>query len=125
MMRAADEGRSAFSKRGGGNRIGEKPRAVTIRSDPGHALAPLRSMAKMAASAEHRPFEKRRAARAPPALLGELAAMRAAAPEIPSPEGQGASADPCWSSAALITRFWYPAVDQRTLATGLTATACS
>lgn len=40
--RAADEGRSAFSKRGGGNRIGEHivSDKVTLRSDPGSTLAP-------------------------------------------------------------------------------------
>ena len=40
--RQADEGRSFFSKKGGGNRIGEQildPR-VTIYSDPAHPLAP-------------------------------------------------------------------------------------
>ena len=40
--RQADEGRSAFSKRGGGNRIGEQivGEKVTIYSDPAHPLAP-------------------------------------------------------------------------------------
>lgn len=40
--RAADEGRNFFSKRGGGNRIGETifPEAVTIYSDPTDPLAP-------------------------------------------------------------------------------------
>ena len=42
--RSADEGRSFFSKKGGGNRIGEKifPDSVTIRSDPTNAIAPSR-----------------------------------------------------------------------------------
>ena len=40
--RQADEGRSAFSKKGGGNRIGEQivGEKVTIYSDPAHPLAP-------------------------------------------------------------------------------------
>ncbi len=42
--RRADEGRSFFSKAGGGTRVGEKlfPETITLRSDPGDAaLAPL------------------------------------------------------------------------------------
>lgn len=40
--RSADEGRSAFSKRGGGNRIGERivGENVTVRSDPSDPLSP-------------------------------------------------------------------------------------
>ena len=40
--RAADEGRSAFAKRGGGNRIGERivSDKITLRSDPGDANMP-------------------------------------------------------------------------------------
>ena len=44
--RQADEGRSAFSKKGGGNRIGEQivGEKVTISSDPMHPLAPTVSV---------------------------------------------------------------------------------
>ena len=40
--RQADEGRSFFSKKGGGNRIGEQVvgEKVSIYSDPAHPLAP-------------------------------------------------------------------------------------
>jgi predicted Zn-dependent protease len=44
--RSADEGRSSFSKKGGGNKIGEKlfQDNVTIFSDPGDPIAPERTV---------------------------------------------------------------------------------
>lgn len=128
--RSADEGRSAFSKRGGGNRIGEQILApnVTIRSDPRNAIAPGAIYGED--GLPHAPvtwFEDG-VLRALP--TSRFWAERHGGAAIPRPGnlildgGSGTTEDLVRrvERGVLVTRFWYiRAVDQRTLVfTGLT-----
>jgi predicted Zn-dependent protease len=128
--RAADEGRSAFSKRGGGNRIGERVLGenVTIRSDPGDALAPCPVYGEDGLPHPRITWFQNGVLRALPTTRF-WAARNGAAP-IPRPanfivEGGAKSTHELVRSVergVLVTRFWYIRfVDQRTMVlTGLT-----
>ena len=128
--RNADEGRSAFSKRGGGNRIGERivSDKVTLRSDPGDALAPGSSYGQEGVpDAPVKWIEN--------GVLRELTYNRYWAEHehrAPRPRGGNLILDGGTKTidelvrgvdrGILVTRFWYIRfVDQRTLVlTGLT-----
>lgn len=128
--RAADEGRSAFSKRGGGNRIGEQMLAanVTIRSDPGSALAPAPIFGDEGVPQRPVTWIENGVLRALPNT--RFWAQRTNAQPIARPnnlilDGGTKTTEQLIAGVergVLVTRFWYMrAVDQRTLVyTGLT-----
>lgn len=128
--RAADEGRSAFSKRGGGNRIGERivGENVTLRSDPGDAAAPSPIYGEDGLPQTPVTWIEN-------GVLRELAYSRYWAQRsnrAPRPRGGNLILDGGTKTAdelvrqvdrgILVTRFWYIRfVDQRTMVlTGLT-----
>jgi predicted Zn-dependent protease len=128
--RAADEGRSFFSKQGGGNKLGEKfldPR-ITIVSDPGNAAAP-----QSAFTGQGMPL--RRTQWVENGTLANLAysrfwAQKQGKEPIGNPDGYSMSGGTSTveemirstERGLLVTRLWYiRPVDQRTiLYTGLT-----
>jgi predicted Zn-dependent protease len=128
--RAADEGRSFFSKPGGGTRVGEQlfDPSITIRSDPAHPLHPASPF-----SQDGQPQVARTWIEA--GVLRQLGVSRfwaAKTGQEPVPnassfhmEGSDRSIDDLVSGVdrgVLVTRFWYNRmVERRTiLATGLT-----
>ncbi len=128
--RPADEGRSYFSRPGGGNRIGEKlfDERVTIVSDPAEPDAETASFTGEGLPIARTPWVVN-------GILNRLAysrfwAERQGQPPLPPPpnlimSGGGASLEAMIQSTergVLITRFWYiRGLNPRTLAyTGLT-----
>ncbi len=128
--RAADEGRSAFSKRGGGNRIGERilGENITIRSDPRSPIAPSPIYGEDGLPHQRITWFENGVLRALPTT--RFWAQRNSVQPIPRPGnfilegGTKTTADLVRSveRGVLVTRFWYIRfVDQRTLVmTGLT-----
>jgi predicted Zn-dependent protease len=134
--RNADEGRSFFSKQGGGNKIGEKflDSRVNIVSDPGNPVAPTGLFTGQG-------IPQRRTAWVENGTLATLAysrfwAQRQGRQPLPGPGGFGGGGGYAMSGGTstieemirstdrglLVTRLWYiRPVDQRTiLFTGLT-----
>ena len=128
--RAADEGRSPFSRPGGGNRIGERlfSESVTLRSDPADADIPGSPWAQDGRPQAARTWIERGTLRA---LFGSRYWSEKAGTELPPPPwryimegGSGTLEDIIRQTerAVLVTRLWYiRTVDPRTLLhTGLT-----
>lgn len=128
--RSADEGRSAFSKRGGGNRIGERivGENVTVRSDPSDTTAPASIYGEEGLPQNRVTWIENGVLRALPTT--RYWAQHSSAQPIPRPgnlilNGGTRSTQELVRSVErgiLVTRFWYIRyVDQRTLVlTGLT-----
>jgi predicted Zn-dependent protease len=128
--RAADEGRSVFSKAGGGTRLGERivSEAVTLRSDPADDRIPRAPWADDGRPQSAATWIERGTLRA---LYGSRYwAAKTGTPLPPAPEryimegGSGTLEDLVRGTerAVLVTRLWYiRSVDPRTLLqTGLT-----
>jgi predicted Zn-dependent protease len=128
--RQADEGRSFFSKKGGGNRVGEQivGEKVRILSDPGHPLAPTVSF-------DNEGLPLARHVWVDGGVLKDLFYSRywaeksgkepTAGPANVIMEGGSASRDELIAGTergVLVTRFWYirPLDPQTILVTGLT-----
>lgn len=128
--RQADEGRSFFSKKGGGNRIGEQfvSERINIYSDPAHPLAPT-------ISADNEGIPISRNAWVEKGVLKDLFYSRfwaekmskkpTAGPANLIMEGGTSSMDDLIAGVergVLVTRFWYirPLDPQTILVTGLT-----
>ena len=128
--RQADEGRSVFSKKGGGNRIGERILAdkVNIYVDPVYALAPTIGFGRDGLPTRRDSFVEK-------GVLKELnysrfwALKHSKQPTSPTPniimDGGTATLDELIAGTergVLVTRFWYirPLDPQTMLLTGLT-----
>jgi predicted Zn-dependent protease len=128
--RSADEGRSFFSKKGGGNKLGEKlfPESVNVYSDPHDSIAPGAIYSSHGLPARRRNWIEN-------GTLKDLTyspywAKKSNREAVPAPtnivmQGGSATQDELISSVKrgiLVTRFWYiREVDPRTLLlTGLT-----
>ncbi|HWU88616.1 MAG TPA: metallopeptidase TldD-related protein, partial [Kofleriaceae bacterium] len=128
--RRADEGRSFFSKPGGGTRIGEKlfPDAITLRSDPTDAQLAVTPFDREALPLQPTTWIEKGELRA--LAYGRYWAQKQGKPPTGQPEGWildggTASRDELVKGVArgvLITRCWYLRwIDQQSiLATGLT-----
>lgn len=128
--RQADEGRSFFSKKGGGNRVGEQivSEKVRIYSDPAHPVAPTVSFDGQGLPISRNVWIEN-------GVLKDLFYSRfwaekmgkkpTAGPSNLIMEGGNATADELIAGTergVLVTRFWYirPLDPQRILVTGLT-----
>ncbi|HZN04780.1 MAG TPA: metallopeptidase TldD-related protein [Candidatus Polarisedimenticolia bacterium] len=133
QARAADEGRSVFSKPGGGNRVGEKVFAemVTLRSDPFDARVPGRPWivplgfgggggGAFGAGAQNQGLPAARVTWVEKGTLRNLSvdrywARKTNAPPVPYPgslilEGGSGTLDDLVASCTrglIVTRFWY------------------
>jgi len=128
--RSADEGRSFFSKAGGGNRIGEKifPESVTIRSNPTDEKAPGRPWGAGGVAQKAQTWIEKGAVKA--LFNSRFWAAKQGTDVIPGPSnllmsgGAGSVEDLIASTerGVLITSLWYIRnLDPRTLTyTGLT-----
>jgi predicted Zn-dependent protease len=128
--RRADEGRSFFSKAGGGTRIGEKlfPEAITLRSDPTDAQLAVAPFDREGLPLQPTAWIEKGTVRA--LTYGRYWAQKQGKPATGQPDGWildggTASREELVKGVArgvLITRFWYLRwIDQQTvLATGLT-----
>jgi predicted Zn-dependent protease len=128
--RQADEGRSFFSKAGGGTRLGETlfPASITVRSDPNEAGAPSAPFASDGQPLVPTSWVERGTIKT--LARSRYWAQKTVAPAVPRPglwimePGSASSAELVAGvkRGVLITRFWYTRwVDPRTiLITGLT-----
>ncbi|MCA9694482.1 MAG: hypothetical protein KC636_33200, partial [Myxococcales bacterium] len=128
--RAADEGRSYFSKPGGGNRIGEQlfSPSITLRSDPGDAHDPSSPVGEDGLPLAPMTWVEHGVLQALP--RGRFWAKTTGAPAIPRPRSLLMSGGQQTIEAlitgiergVLVTRLWYNRLlDPRTiLTTGLT-----
>lgn len=130
QARSADEGRSFFSKRGGGNRIGEQivGEKVNIYADPSHPLAPAVAFGGEGLATKRVTFVQNGVLK--DLLYSRFWAQKQGKEPTGTPanlimEGGDASLDDLIAGTergVLVTRFWYirPLDPQTLLLTGLT-----
>jgi predicted Zn-dependent protease len=128
--RSADEGRSFFTKKGGGNKLGEKlfPDNVNLFSDPHHELAPGSTYSTDGLPALRRNWVEKGVVKE--LIYSRFWAKKMEREPVPHPtnlimEGGSTSTDEMIRNTkrgVLVTRFWYiREVDPRSLLfTGLT-----
>lgn len=128
--RSADEGRSFFSKPGGGNRLGESlfPETISITSDPTDARAPASPWGGEGLPQARRPWIERGAVKS--LATSRFWAKKHGVEPVPGPAnllmagGSGSVKDLIASTkrGVLVTSLWYiRSLDPRTLTyTGLT-----
>lgn len=128
--RQADEGRSFFAKKGGGNRIGEQivGEGVRIYSDPAHPLAPAVSFDTEGLPVEKRVWVEKGVLQN--LMYSRFWAQKMGKAAVPTPSnlimdgGTATMADLIAGTqrGLLVTRFWYirPLDPQTILLTGLT-----